>query len=103
MFLHDMRLNTQEKLPFHKDWRVQRVKWMADGKTLILGADEAGIKNRRHGTYNIYRYHVPSNTMTQLTHLPGRNYSPDWVEGPLDVSPKEKKITLWGEVKKRPE
>ncbi|MDE0326812.1 MAG: hypothetical protein OXN27_23035 [Candidatus Poribacteria bacterium] len=83
-----------------KDWRVQRLKYMADGKTIILGADETGIKNRRHGTYNIYRYHIPSDTMTQLTHLPGRNHSPDWVEGALDVSPKEKKPVAWGEVKR---
>ena len=100
IFLHDIRLNTQERLPFHKDWRAHRVKWMADGKTIILGADEAGIKNRRHGTYNIYRYHIPSDTMTQLTHLQGRNYSPDWVEGALDVSPKEKKPVTWGEIKR---
>ena len=102
IFLHDMRSNTQEKLPFHKDWRVQKVKWMADGKTIVLSADEVGIKHRRHGTYNIYRYHIPSDTMTQLTHLPGGNYSPDWVEGPLDVSPKEKRTTLWGEIKNDP-
>ena len=102
IFLHDMRLNTQEKLSFHKDWRVQKVKWMADGKTIVLSADEVGIKNRRHGTYNIYRYHIPSDTMTQLTYLPGGNYSPDWVEGPLDVSPKEKRTTLWGEIKNDP-
>jgi len=100
IFLHDMRSNTQEKLPFHKDWRVQRLKYIADGKTIILGADETGIKNRRHGTYNIYRYHIPSDTMTQLTHLQGENHSPDWVEGALDVSPKEKKPVVWGEVKR---
>lgn len=103
IFLHDMRSNTQEKLPFHKDWRVQRLKYMADGKTLILGADEAGIKNRRHGTYNIYRYHIPSDTMTQLTYLQGRNYSPDWIEGALDVSPKEKKPAAWGQLKQSTE
>lgn len=102
IFLHDMRLNTQEKLPFHKDWRVHKVKWMADGKTIVLAADEVGIKHRRHGNYNIYRYHIPSDTITQLTHLPGRNYSPDWVEGPLDVSSKEKRITLWGKIKNDP-
>lgn len=101
IFLHDIRLNIQESLPIHKDWRVSGVRWMADGKTIIFSADEVGIKNRRHGNYNIYRYHIPSNTTTQLTYLPGRNTRPSWIEGALEVTLKDKKITRWAEVKVR--
>ena len=101
VFMHDWVLGTQKALPIPKDWRVHRAVWMGDGKTILLSADEIGIKNGRHGTYNIYQYHIPSNTMTQLTHLSGRSYSPDWVEGALDVSPRKKKPTLWSEIKDR--
>ena len=100
VFIHDWVLSTQTALPIHKDWRIQRADWMGNENTLTLSADEVGIKNRKHGTYNIYRYHIPSDTMTQLTYLTGRNYSPDWVDGALDVSPKEQKITAWGKIKK---
>lgn len=100
VFIHDWVLSTQTALPIHKDWRIQRADWMGNENTLILSADEVGIKNGKHGTYNIYRYHIPSDTMTQLTYLTGRNHSPDWIEGALDVSPKKRKITAWGKIKK---
>lgn len=99
VFLHQLHANTQEALPIHKHWRVHSADWMDDSKTLILAADEVGIKNQEHGNYNIYRYHIPSKTMTQLTHLPGENLSVDWVAGALDVSPREKKSTQWAQLK----
>lgn len=71
VYLHQLHAETQEALPIHKHWRVHSADWMDDGKTLILAADEVGIKNQEHGNYNIYRYHIPSKRMTQLTHLPG--------------------------------
>lgn len=101
-YIYNLDLKTQKALPISKDWRVQSAVWMNDGKTLILAADEVGIKNQKHGNINIYRYYIPRNKMTQLTRLPGRNYSVHWVQGPLDVSPKEKKTTLWGEIKNSP-
>ena len=102
VYLYEWHLGTKKPLPIHKDWRVQSADWMDDGKTLILAADEMGIKTQKHGNYNIYRYHIPSQRMTQLTHLPGANYSVDWVAGALDVSPREKKSTQWGRIKNNP-
>lgn len=102
VYLYQWHLRTQKPLPIHKDWRVQSADWMDDGKTLILAADEVGIKNQEHGNYNIYRYHIPSRRMTQLTSLPGANYSVDWAAGALDVSSREKKTTQWGRIKNNP-
>ena len=102
IYIYNFNLRTQAPLPISKDWRFQSAVWIDDGKTLILAADEVGIKNQKHGNINIYRYNIPSNTMTQLTHLPGMNYSVHWVQGALDVLPKEKKTTLWGKIKNNP-
>ena len=100
IFIYHLSSRTQERLPIPKAWRVQSVDWMGDKNTIVLAADEVGVKTQEHGNYNIYRYHLPSKAMTQLTHLPGANYSVDWIGGPLEVSPKKKKAVQWGAIKK---
>ncbi len=98
VFIYHTASRQTNRVPIHKAWRVQSADWMGDKNTIVLAGDAFGIKNKTQN-YNIYRYHLPSRTMTQLTHLPGANYSVDWVRGPLEVSPKEKKALLWSELK----
>lgn len=99
VYLYDVASRGPTRVPIPKGWRIQSVDWMGDGKTFAFAADEVGIKNQTQN-YNIYRYHIPSKTRTQLTHLPGANYSVDWVRGPLEIPQENKKVTQWGEVKK---
>lgn len=98
VFIYHTALRQTNRVPIPKAWRFQSVDWMGDKNTIVLAGDKFGIKNKTQH-YNIYRYHLPSQTMTQLTHLPGANYSVDWVRGPLKVSPKKKKAVLWSEIK----
>ena len=93
-FYHTVSRQTN-RVPIPKGWTIQSADWMGDKNTIVLAGDEFGIKNKTQN-YNIYRYHLPSKTMTQLTHLPGANYSVDWVRGPLEVSPKHKKKSCSG-------
>ena len=101
VFIYHLSSRTQERLSIPKAWRVHSVDWMGDKNTIVLSADEVGIKTQKRGNYNIYRYHLPSKTVTQLTHLPGASFSVDWVEGPLEVSPKKKKVVRWGAIKNK--
>jgi Tol biopolymer transport system component len=98
VYLYDVASRRAERVPIPKAWRVQSVDWMGDSKNFVFAADPDGMKKKpRH--HNIYRYHLPSQQRRQLTDLPGSNYSVDWVQGALDVSPKHKKATQWAEIK----
>ena len=98
IYLYHTVSRQTNRVPIPKAWRVQSADWMGDSKTFVFAGDEVGIKNKTQN-YNIYRYHLPSQTITQLTHLPGANYSVDWVRGPLEVSPQKKKAVLWSKIK----
>lgn len=99
--LYDTRANTSKPLPLPDDWDMYNVIWM-DNDTLLICAQPDGLKLRSDEGSNIYRYHMPTDTITQLTDLPGSEFSIAWHPGPLDVAPKEKKTTLWGKIKNKP-
>ena len=98
VYIYDVSSKKSSRVPIPKAWRVQGVDWMWDSKNFVFAGDPVGVKNKTQN-YNIYRYHIPSKKRTQLTQLPGSNYSVDWVHGSLDVSPKEKKRMKWGQLK----
>ena len=102
VYIHNVSSRTQTRVPLPKVWLVQSADWMGDDKTLVLAADALGRKIREDRRHNIYRYHLPSKTRTQLTDFPGSHYSVDWVRGPLEVSVKGKEMTKWGRIKTKP-
>ena len=69
--------------------------------TLLISAEENGLKLQRNWSANLYRYHIPTDTMTQLTDLPGEEFSMDWYPEPLNIDPR-KKATYWGHIKTNP-
>ena len=99
VYIYDVSAKKTSRVPIPKAWRVQGVDWMWDSKHFVFVADSDGMKKRER-KHNIYRYHLPSKKRTQLTQLPGSNYSVDWIQGTLDVSPNKKKIIQWATLKK---
>ena len=99
--LYDTRTDTSKPLPLPDDWNMYNAIWM-DNDTLLISAQPDGLKLRSDEGSNIYRYDMPTDTITQLTDLPGSEFSIAWHPGPLDVSAKEKKTTLWGKIKNNP-
>lgn len=100
LFLYETRFDAEKALPLPEGWWLWGAIWI-DNDTLLIPAVEDGLKTLARNS-NIYRYHIPTGTLTQLTDLPGGEHSMDWHPDPLDVSPKQKKTTRWGEIKKKP-
>lgn len=73
---------------------------MGNGREILFSADETGLITNEHGNYDLYRYHLISGKITQLTNHPGEDYSPHWVSGALSVALAGKLATLWGAIKR---
>ncbi len=79
---------------FPLTWGLQSICWMSDTELLIASVED------KEGEADIFRYHLASNTLTNITRTPDIfETTMHWVEGPLDVSENKKKLTQWGAVK----
>ena len=74
---------------------LQGACWMGNDAILFSAIED------KSGKYDIYRYHIVSDKIINLTNTPQiQEYKPHWIDDrALDVSPPEKKTTQWGKVK----
>ena len=74
---------------------LQGACWMGNDAILFSAIEDKSDK------YDIYRYHIVSDKIINLTNTPQiQEYKPHWIDDrALDVSPPEKKTTQWGKVK----
>lgn len=79
-----------------KNWLVNSVCWMENGNHVLIAAREGiGEKN------DIYRYHLVTGQITNLTNHPASDYSMDWIsDDVLSVTPRGKISLIWGTLKK---
>ena len=91
------------QLSISKKWKSEDIDWMGDGESILLSAAELKLNRLMLGNnshYNIYKYHIATKKITQLTDHPGRDYEVNWVRGDaLAVSPIDKIATQWGKIK----
>ncbi len=91
------------QLSISKKWKSEDIDWMDDGESILLSAAELKLNRLMLGNsshYNIYKYHIATKKITQLTNHPGRDYEVNWVHGDtLPVSPRGKMPTQWGQIK----
>ncbi len=82
-----------------KKWLIHSAAWLDNGKQVLIAADEYGAPDRQ---IDIYRYHLATGALTNLTNHPEDDLAPDWIsDAVLSVTPSgEKKITQWGTLKK---
>ena len=75
---------------------------MDNGESILLSAAELKLNRLMLGShYNIYKYHIATKKITQLTDHPGSDWMVNWVSGyTLSVSPRDKMPTQWGQLKK---
>ncbi|RKU36339.1 hypothetical protein C6496_13865 [Candidatus Poribacteria bacterium] len=76
---------------------ISAANWMDNDRALIFALKRLDNPNAK--IYNIYRYEFETGSIKQLTWMLKDVIYPDWVEGPLSVSPQGKLPTLWGEKK----
>jgi len=92
----DTRIRTVLKIP-RRLVLADNCCWMDRGKSVLIAAKELADPDRG---YDIYRYHLASDEITNLTNSPGSDRSADWIDDAvLDVSLTGKKSTTWGELK----
>ena len=95
-----------KQLRIPKDWRPLTIDWMDDGNSVVFSAFVGLPLNERapppdeFPPANIYKYHIRTQVITQLTDHPGRDETLDWIsDDVLSVSPQDKKKITWGEIK----
>lgn len=81
-----------------KKWLVNSVCWMDNGKQVLIAARKSeGIGEQ----IDIYRYHLVTGQITNLTNHPENDFAMDWIsDDVLSVSPHGKKTVQWGTLKK---
>lgn len=102
-FIYDITTRRKKQLRIPKTYRCSSLDWMDNGNSIVFSAVEIKL-NEPVGTlwhaYHIYKYHIATGTITQLTDQTWENPSLDWIsDGVFSVSPKEKKQTRWGTLK----
>ena len=90
------------KIP--KNLRPQSIAWMNNGNAVLFSATERKLKqpvlDDTKSVYNIYKYHIATGKITQLTNHPEQDLLLDWVnDNAHSVSPSGKLATQWGELK----
>ncbi len=95
-----------KQLRIPQDWQCYGIDWMDEGKSVVFSA-RAGIPLNEplRGDIDIppcyvYKYHIPTGEITQLTNDPGWDQTIDWIsDDVLPVTPQGKKKVTWGEIK----
>ncbi len=94
------------QLRIPKDWKFSSLDWMDNGKSIVFSAsvgiplDEPLPRVFEWPPYNVYKYHIKTGEITQLTDDPGWDQTVDWIsDDVLPVSPQGKKKVTWGTLK----
>ena len=105
--VYDRASDSLRKLSIPRDWICYGIDWMDDGKSVVFIA-RAGMPMDKllWGRIDfppcyVYKYHIKTGEITQLTNDPGQDYTIDWIsDDVLSVTPQDKKKVAWGAIKK---
>ena len=104
--IYDRASDSLRKLSIPRDWDCYGIDWMDDGESVVFTA-RAGIPMDKpveridiFPCY-VYKYHIKTREITQLTHDPGWDQTIDWIsDDVLPVDPRGKKKVTWGTIKR---
>lgn len=87
-----------------KRWRIEDVRWADDGGAVLFPGIPKGLEEhgRPHGRpiFKIYKYHLRTGQITNLTDHPSSNTSMDWTpHNALSVSSRKKLAIQWARLK----
>ena len=94
-----------QTLQIPKDLRHFGNDWMDNGKSIVFSARKYPIGEpppvvEEREPINIYKYHIATGVLTQLTDALGDEQTVDWIEDDvLSVTPVGKKKVMWGTLK----
>ncbi|MDE0317174.1 MAG: hypothetical protein OXM61_20015 [Candidatus Poribacteria bacterium] len=98
----DKNGSNPKKLKILKSWWIGTACWAANGTQILFSALPNGFNEKVNASnkLNIYRYHLSTGKITQITDTPNhKDSSPDWTQLKLSVSPKDKLGVQWGKIK----
>ncbi len=93
-----------KKLEIPESWWIGTANWAKNGTQIVFSALPNGLdeQGQAKNKLNIYRYHISTGKITQITDTPNyKDSSPDWTLHSLAVSPMSKSSVRWGEIKKK--
>ncbi|MDE0637562.1 MAG: hypothetical protein OXI43_17130 [Candidatus Poribacteria bacterium] len=94
--IHNIETDKREIVPKPDNWHVHSACFMGRKYLLISAKGRNGNPDK----YEIYRYHLVTGEMVNLTNTPGDDYAMDWIsDDVLPVSPQGKKKVTWGAIK----
>jgi len=83
-----------------KRWRVEDVRWADDGEALLFPGIPGGVNDFGLKILKIYKYHLRSGQITNLTDHPSNNWMMDWTpHTSLSVSSRKKLAIQWARLK----
>ena len=101
----DKNGKTLQTLNIPKNLRHAGNDWMDNGKSIVFSASKYPIGEppplpEEREPFNIYKYHIATGKLTQLTDDLGDEQTVDWIDDDvLSVSPAGKKKVTWGMLK----
>ncbi len=97
LVIHQFRPKEMLKIiTLPKEYEFNSMCWIAPGHEIVFSA-----KNTLIGKIDLYRYHIGSRQITNLTEGPGGGYNPDWIDNTALVVMPTGKLTLqWGQLKR---
>ncbi len=102
-YIYDISTRLSKQLLIPKTYKCSSLDWMDNGKSIVFGAVETEL-NKPIKTlwlsYHLYKYHIATGTITQITDRTWENPSLDWIsDGAFPVSPRGKAQLRWGTLK----
>ena len=101
----DKNGKTLQTLNIPKDFECTGLDWMDNGKSIVFSAAKYPINEpppprEIYPVPNIFKYHIATGKLTQLTDDLGDEQTVDWIDDDvLSVSPTGKKKVTWGVLK----
>ena len=95
--IHNIKHNRRQVVDTPDNWSIHGACFMGSKHLLISAKGLNGNPDK----YDIYRYHLVTGKIVNLTNTPTVNeYSMDWIDDDvLSVSPQDKKKVVWGTLK----
>ena len=99
--IHDIKINKRQVVDTPDSWLIHSACFMGS-KYLLISGKHWNKKNPNAEKYDIYRYHLFTGEVVNLTMTPEDDFAIDWIsDDVLPVSPQGKKKALWGTVKQQ--
>ena len=96
--IYDRARDSLRKLSIPRDWECYDIDWMDDGESVVFSAradmpiDKPIVGRIDISPCYVYKYHIKTREITQLTHDPGWDQTIDWIsDDVLSVTPQDKK------------